>query len=243
MDYRTWSARVGVVSVTLLGCEARCQAQAFNVDLEASRTDPKTPSGAYGGAGLQPGFWTPVFYGEGQALRGLDGSTTSATVDVFSPVTGGTRIAGTSADDNALMNDLVFEFNPVTSTPIFVRGLLPGKYRLVLYGWVRFDNRNEYSVRDPITAVPAFRTLQSGPTWPGKQTEGTTFFNYNFEITDQSQFLVVEALNHWEGETPKTSAMNGFQIVPIPAPISVVPLLGLFGSAVHRRRDRGVFGF
>jgi len=190
-------------------CAPAALAQSFNVDVGC--TASTNPTGAYGAAAAQPGFWNWAppggAAGGGVGLSNLAGAPTG----VFLTLVGSDSCLmidnpGTFGDDERLMDDIE-NVGPAGSVATWTfHGLLADGYWVYTYAWAPDD--------------PAFRTkvhvdgavdpdLTIGGDWPGTQKYIKTFA-LHFVVLPAGANLVVRV------ETPPGGgfgSVNGFQLV------------------------------
>src|SRR5437899_3122081 len=154
-----------VVSFAAVGIAAAgAQAQNINVDFGPAAAGP---SATYGAAGL-PGVWNSI---EGQSTP----SVTYNLVDIYgnpTPVTlsqyGGMSLLTTSdpsvtGDDAALLDDYLITYDPTLESCLFVNGLEPGTYEVLMYAWMP----NQPAVFSRVRHDLASMTVDVGGTWTG----------------------------------------------------------------------------
>lgn len=141
---------------------------------------------------------------------------------------------GTFGDDERLMESL----QSVRATdPTGVFGLRAGRYDVYVYSWLPRDEgtRTVHIVAfngDGTTEVKAEITY--GGPWPGHQVEGETFARLTIDVIDGRNFIGLGISGGFGKEL--TNALNGIQIVPIPALASSSLCLALGALALRRRR-------
>jgi hypothetical protein len=176
-------------------------AQGFNVDVVMGFG---TPANSYGGAAGQTGTWNGLPAQSGfAALSDVDGNVTGATltgIDLFELAFNN---AGTSGDDEKLMDD----FLDGDATYVF-DGLANGDYEVYTYAWAPdqasfTSSVSVFSSPDPVQNV--------GGSWPGSHALGTTYAKHTVTVVDGSITIDVAA-------SVGFSSTNGFQIVPVVAP-------------------------
>lgn len=210
-----------------LGCITNLAwSQAFNVDFGGSLSNP--PSSAYSAGSGQSGFWNAV--GVQSTLRDTSGLLTSATFGA----NGGINISdipGATGDDELFMESSI-EFGN-SSEGCAIGHLKPGKYDLYLYSW-NIDHlppRTVFlSVLNGVTTVEGTMTTQA--TWPGMQVLGETYARLRVEVITGKEFLRIKTGNL----VGDFDAICGIQLVPVPTPSSVLPLLGALLCTGRRRR-------
>ena len=174
--------RVEIAAITLagwLGLTGAAAGQSFNVDFGAAGS---APSASHAAAGL-PGVWnnyTMLPNGSVLPLVGLDGVATNCTIRNI----GGTQLLAfnngvTAGDDEALIDDMLIGFNNPVDVCIFIDGLVPGDYEVLMYA-ITPDNGSLISQTrvDFANEPPAF----VGGSWTGTHQEGVTFSRHTVTV-------------------------------------------------------------
>ena len=195
----TKTPRITLTSLSAIALTvASTSAQSFNID----GGDPATaPSSAYGAAAMQPGLWNDFPANViGQPVTGLLGAPTGVTVTNVALGDHSSDNAGTSGDDELLMDDFLCEPSVVT-----ISGLNPDTYTVYTYAWAP-DNA-AFSTEVCVTNSPELPQVCGG-AWPNGHMLGVTYtlhtvvvdaMNPNIEI-----FLVASFV---------FATLNGIQIV------------------------------
>ncbi|MBL8858275.1 MAG: hypothetical protein JNL28_07230 [Planctomycetes bacterium] len=159
---RTAAAVLGLASATF--------AQSFNIDV-GSTTYP-TPSAALGAGAAQPGTWNSKDPGVAGplALVDLSGAPTGVTFALTAGSGGAffSNNAGTTGDDEALMDDAQFPSTAGGATWT-IAGLAAGTYQVFTYAWAP-DSANYLSN----VSVNGGPPTCVGGAWPGTYTLGVT---------------------------------------------------------------------
>ncbi len=178
--------------------------QSFNVDVGPT-TPFGVPSDGYAAGAGQPGTWNAVNHGAGnEPLSDLTGGPTGVTLSS----SGGdanfsANNAGTTGDDQALMDDLQDVGDAGSLATWTFSGLAKGSYTVYTYAWAP-DNAayvSEVSVAgspDPSQFI--------GGGWPGGHSQGTTYALHTVDVVDGTIAISV-ATNSGFG------SVNGFQLV------------------------------
>ena len=186
-------------------------AQAVNVDI-GDFFAFGLPSSSYGAAAAQPGAWnsatsasTPAY---ATSLVDLAGNPTPITTSVVSYGNGAGDFAfnnaGTTGDDQALMDDLQ-DIGAGTSITFWTfDGLADGPYDLYTYAWAPDDA----TFVTTVTISGRGNTVSTGGAWPGMHVEGVTYARHCVQVTGGQ--LVVEVQAAGQG----FATLNGFQLVP-----------------------------
>jgi hypothetical protein len=119
----------GSLTIALIvGTSIPLAAQSFNLDVQEAGSPYGLPSSSYGGAAASAGVWMEISSPMTPNLIAIDGSTTGVTLTyiVSSPYFQNMTIAGTSGDDEALLDDCL----RAVDTRWRFEGLLPGHYRV-----------------------------------------------------------------------------------------------------------------
>jgi hypothetical protein len=172
------------------------------------------PTAAYGAGAAQPGTWNAVDATAAATaipLLDLAGAPTTATlvrVGGFGSFT--FNNAGTSGDDQALMDDYQDVGTTGSQATWTFAGLADGSYTLYTYAWAP-DGATFISGVSGGTVDPT--QLIGGP-WPGAQTQGVTYAVHHFTVTTGSTIDVVVDANAVYG------TVNGFQLRRTGAPLN-----------------------
>src|SRR5258708_31734562 len=136
-----------LIGIAGLAFCARATAQGFNIDIGATYG---TPSSGFGAGAAQPGVWNNVLGVQGTTpLASLTGASTGVTIACVGAGSYDFSFnnAGTSGDDEALMDD---GSDPTSAGPSWtISGLAPGNYVLYTYAWAP-DNAAYFSLVDEI---------------------------------------------------------------------------------------------
>ncbi len=191
----------------ILAASSVAAAQSFNVDVGANTTYP-VPSMAYGAGAAQPGFWNARSPAVANAnLTNVSGAaTTVALARVGSTLSFEFNNAGTTGDDQNLMDDLQdVGAIPATTTWTF-SNLQAGMYALYTYAWAPDDATFVSSVAggsiDP--------TQSCGGAWPGSQTLGVTYSRHRYNVAAGGSIGITVTCTSGFG------SVNGFQLVLVP---------------------------
>lgn len=209
--------------------------QAFNVDFGKNSFQAPMPSITYGAAANQPGFWNSDYAGN-VPLLDTTGAATSAFVFSGSLAETTTPIGGGDSDEERLMGDASRWSADFSNTQ--VANLLPGQYRLYVYGWAGSREGNFQSVINvgiEGTSSSAFLTINYKAQWPGQQVLGETYATWDFTITKPNSNIGIYPQNLGTILQPRYSYVNGIQIVPIPTP-GAAGLLTFAALGAARRR-------
>ena len=185
----------------------------LNIDIGTSLG---APSNSYGAASGSAGTWnsfSPPF--SGVALVDLLGDPTAATLTT-SGVGGefSQNNAGTSGDDEALMDDLEdIGCTPGVSTSTWtITGMAEGDYDVYVYAWAP-DDRTGFST-DISVAGGALGTQTSGAfAWGGAHVQGGTYVVDTVNVASDGGSISVTATTN-----TGCGSVNGIQIVPYAAP-------------------------
>lgn len=197
-------------------------AQSLNVDFNWSGLGT-VPTSSYAAAGLA-GVWNDANVGPGSisnlALLDLSGSATSAVLNAPGFGQNFSFTGPWSGDDQALMEDLMGSGS--ITNQFQLSGLLPGFYRVTLYGQSATGNLTS------TFAINNASQTTSG-AWLGSHVLGSSYA----EFTNVSVLSGSLAIN-WLGNC------NGMQLsyTPVPEPMTITVLLGGVVTAALRRRNR-----
>lgn len=206
--------RCGVCGLGVaLGLAGMARAQSFNVDLGGSGS---APSASYAAAGL-PGVWnnyTMLPNGSVLPLVGLDGGASNCTIRNI----GGTQllehdVPATVGNDAALLDDMLIGFNNPVDVCIFVDGLVPGEYEVLMYAITPDNSSLMCRTRvDFANEPPAF----IGGSWSGVHELGVTYSRHTVTVGANGRIGLHSGLPSGFIQ----SGINGLQIrqiVPPPA--------------------------
>lgn len=215
----------GLVALAVGMLPLAASAQTFNIDFG---DDFGVPSNAFGGAGAQPGNWNNVnFGGIAFPLTATGGGPTTATVMV-TPAGIGTfsfNNAGTTGDNQALLDDL-FDVGGLGSTAsVAFSGLSAANYTIFTYAWAPDDGGFRTGV-----AVPGSPqgTAAVGGNWPGALQEGVTHARHTLTVGAGGTATINVSTQSGFG------SLNGVQLVPEPATMGLLAV----GALVALRRRR-----
>jgi hypothetical protein len=197
----------GVVFGTLAG-GGGAGAQSFNFDFGATTSGPPA---SYAAAGLA-GHWN--------ALLAAHGTTTGGLVDVDGAATGATirQIGGLalldepdpaiSGDDALLMDDFLVTYSPTLESCLFLEGLQPGSYEVLIYARMPQTWVGSYTSVDQEPGIP-YSVV--GGSWQGAHAPLASYSRH-VAIVDASGYLylhsgIVPGANPLEG-----AALNGLQV-------------------------------
>jgi len=175
---------------------ATAGAQSFNIDFGALGTQP-TP--AYGAGAAQPGIWNEIPTAASQNLDNIAGAATAVNITVASAQNFSFDNAGTTGDDEALMDSFID-----LPTTVTVTGLAPGNYTVFTYAWAPDDP--SYVTNVVVTGSPEPLQPCGGP-WPGVQQLGVTYTRHTLAVAAGGTLEVVFTLGSG------FVSCNGLQIV------------------------------
>jgi hypothetical protein len=163
-----------------------------------------TPGPDYAAAGL-PGVWNVMTAGPDvpQPLVGLNGQPLAATVARNFGFALSFDDPGTSADDQALMDDGLGDMGDVQMT-LSLDGLLDGTYEVITYAWTPARPNDSTLV---MVNSDLFSGLIAGGPWPGDFEPGVTHVNHEVEVTDGALSIGVVG-GYWGA----SGFLNGIQL-------------------------------
>lgn len=189
---------------------AGAQAQSLNFDFDPG-TGGSAPPATYGAAGIA-GIWNALPAAHGTTTGGLvdiDGSPTGVTARQI----GGLALAelpdpAITGDDSLLMDDYVVTFSASLETCIFLDGLEPGAYEVLVYA------------RMPDPAVGSYTSVDQEPGQPHRTVGGSWSGGHQALVSYSRHIAIVDAsgeLNLHSGVVPGAdpalgAALNGLQI-------------------------------
>jgi hypothetical protein len=215
--------------------------QAFNIDLDVGTGDPEqgngAPSSSFGAAASQPGHWNRVGFGTASApLLDTMGASTSVvlSVDYFGFAGGvGFRNKTNTGDFALLLNDAlqVGVFSQGGAKEFFFTGLASGSYFVYTYS----VSPAGHLVKAPIYIEQATQhqtQIVTGPM-PGN--------SFGYLVTHSIHEVMVgpQGFSVYIEQPPNlmnSMYVNGFQIVPVPEPTSLIVVSLLCPLLFMRRR-------
>jgi hypothetical protein len=179
----------------------------------------QTPTSSYGAAGL-PGVWnvmntTPHAWTFN--LLDVNGNVTAAQIKQY----GGTELrvtddAGTSGEDDALLDDCLVTYTPSLETCYFVYYLELGVYEVIVYAWM--PNRPDVLSYTSSDEEPGYPHKFVGGAWPGQHQQGVTYSRHICYVTNPTFGLLRVHSGIAPGENAADgAAANGLQIRRLPA--------------------------
>ncbi|MFG0314135.1 MAG: GC-type dockerin domain-anchored protein [Phycisphaerales bacterium] len=192
--------------------------QSFNVEFGRAGTAPGAGYGGVGMAGVWNSFESMASF-ERLALVGLDGQPIAADImNIGFDVIESADIAGTSGDDEALLDDCFTSFNDPVDGCLFMRFLEPGEYRVIMYGIAPDDVSLLSRLRiDQNTEEPVL----VGGVWAGAHEEGVTYMSQIATVGSDGRLDIHSGL---PGGNIR-SVCNGIQVVRL-APACAADLTG-----------------
>lgn len=195
--------------------------QSFNLDLDASAAPPEAgggvPSPDFGGAANQLGTWSLVdaggYAGRPEALVGLDGRSTGATVTAVGGYGfyGGSGYTGNTGDFCLLLNDYAVCLGPNEEIDWHFDGFAPGEYLIYTYA-VRAGPPWDYDAQVTVPGSNEGAQIVSGPMPGNAFILGVTHSIHHLTLTGTSFEIDVT------GPGWPYAQVNGFQIVAVPEP-------------------------
>ncbi len=196
-------------SVLLLLAAAPLTGQSLNVDFGDSA---HKPSDTYAAAGLA-GSWN--------SIPGFHGTTTTGLVDVTGAVTGISlvQIGGlqtltvvdpdTTGDDAWLMDDYLVTFNAGLESCIFLSGVEPGRYEVLIYA--RMPAEPGVLSDTFVDQEPGIPHYAVGGPWPGGHQLLLTYSRHEAIVGTNGKLDFHSGIV--PGDDPLDgAALNGFQI-------------------------------
>lgn len=212
---------------------ATANAQSFNIDLDTFFGGPETgngvPSSAFGGAANNPGYWNRFYVGgytDPKNLYGLDSSITSVQL----LATGGLGVGGgynnpsNTGDFSLLLNDFARIGNEID---YHFTGFEAGVYDIYTYA----VNPNPMTVDVQVTVDGADDPIQhvTGPMPGNRFIQGITHSVHHLNLSGDA--FTIQVAGPWPN-----AVVNGFQIVAVPEPASLLILAA--GLPILLRRQR-----
>ncbi len=213
---------IGAAVVALMGTAASASSL-INIDFS---TDFTSPAATYGAASGQTGFWNAIpamTGGAGIALNDISGGASGASITAATTQFDFSfNNAGTSGDDEALMDDFLDLGGTGALDTFTVTGLAAGNYQVYVYAWGADDGTFSTGV-----SVNGSAQQASGGVWPGGFAAGVTHNVFNVSLASGQPLVIDTATLNGFG------SLNGIQIIPTPGALA---LFGMGGLAASRRR-------
>ncbi len=184
-------------------------AQAINIDIGDPASAAGVPTNAYGAVAGLPGLWNAIDSTINvQPLLDVAGNTTTATILIGGNGNFYTNNAGTSGDDEALMDDL---WCPAGSADLIVSGLADNTYTFYTYAWAP-DNSTYVTNVDILLSVDPSQDV--GGVWPGGHLLGTTYALHTGIVVSGGNDVEIDLT-----AVVQFDSVNGIQIVPDSGPL------------------------
>lgn len=187
-------------------------AQAINIDFGEPGAGPP-PS--YGAAGL-PGVWNSLRGDHGVTtpnLLGLDGEPTTVSLRQIGGFDTPTVIdPDTTGDDALLMDDYLVTFSPTLESCIYLDGLAPGRYEVLIYA--RMPNRPDVLSYTSVDQEPGVPYFEVGGPWPGAHEELISYSRH-VAVVGASGDLDLHSGIPPGAIAANGAALNGLQIRPL----------------------------
>jgi hypothetical protein len=186
----------------------RGAAQSFNFDFGAALTGPPATYAAAGRAG----FWN--------AIPAAHGSTTTGLVDVDGGLTGASlrQIGGLallevldpaiSGDDALLMHDFLVTYDAGLESCIFLEGMQPGTYEVLIYARMPDPFVLSYTSVDQEPGVPYWSV---GGFWPGAHAPYVSYSRHLAQV-DAAGWLYLHSGIVPGADPLLGAALNGLQV-------------------------------
>lgn len=216
----------GIAVLALAGTTASASSL-INIDLgTVSPTAFGTPGAGYGAAAGQVGFWNNIGTmnaAQSFPLNDISGAPSGASISSLNTnFSFSFNNAGTSGDDQALMDDGL-DLGGIGSLDTFtITGLAAGTYQVYVYAWA--PDSATFVTSSIVNGSPA---QTSGGAWPGGFAAGTTHNAFNVTLGAGQPLIINTSVTSGFG------TLNGIQIIPTPGALAA---FGLAGLAASRRR-------
>ena len=195
--------RLSFLSILTLLTAAPAFAQSVNVDIGESASN-SVPSNAFGAAAGQPGFWnlTSGAGAHSTPLADLAGNASSVTLASAGGSSFSSNNAGTSGDDQNLMDDS----SDPGPTPVSwtFSGLAAGTYAVYSYAWAPDDAT--YISRVAV-AGSSDGQQNVGGTWPSGYALGVTHSLHHVTVSAGGSIVVTISVS------ANYATIDGFQLV------------------------------
>jgi hypothetical protein len=224
--------RGALAALAGLGIAAGAWGQSFNIDINSEFGTPQEgggpPSSAFGAAANQSGFWNAVpAQGPGNfALRNLSGQLSG--VMLIGPAGGsggGNNFPGNTGDFAFLLNDFR-SINP--SNTFTFTGLANGLYEL--YSYAVYPSQT--SLTTTLVTVGGVTHAVTGPMPGNEFILGITHSIHTVSVTSGTLAVTLDMSG------PNNGILNGFQLVVVPEPGTMLGLTSAFLFLIRKRRKR-----
>lgn len=201
----TSTAATAILVALLTFAASPLSAQSLNIDFGSGGT---LPSAGYGAAG-PIGAWNEIGVlpaGQRAPLVGLNGAPVTASIYMI----GGTTLLtaddpGTTGNDGALVDDMLFGYNNPVDVCVWVENLEPGDYEVLIYALTPANPSLHHRVRVDF-AAPGPMTI--GGAWPGAHQQGVSYERFTLTVTNGRIGLHSGLYNGFI-----ESGINGIQII------------------------------
>jgi hypothetical protein len=188
--------------------------QALNIDFGEPGDGP---SPSYAAAGL-PGAWNSLIAAHGTTtpdLLGLDGVPTAVSLRQIGGLDTPTAVdPATTGDDSLLMDDYLVTFDADLESCIFLDGVAPGAYEVLIYAWM--PNQPGVFSYTSVDQEPGFPHHEVGGAWPGGHRELVTYSRHLAVVGPDGDLDLHSGIV--PGADPALgAALNALQIRPIDA--------------------------
>lgn len=156
--------RFALAATLALAFAGGARAQGFNFDFGPIDTGPPPTYAAAGSAG----YWNSIPAAHGTntpGLRDLTGAVTGVSISQiggFSLLTQNDPLV--TGDDAVLLDDFLVTYSPTLETCIYLNGLQPGVYEVLIYARMPDPQVLSYASVDQ---EPGFPHFSIGGAWPG----------------------------------------------------------------------------
>ena len=199
-----------IAASLLAACVASAAAgQSFNIDFGQPGSGPPA---TYGAAGV-PGVWNsfPALHGTSESdLLGLDGVATTVSLQQIGGMENlSVHDPAITGDDAVLMDDFLITYSAGLESCIFLDGLAPGDYEVLIYA------------RMPDPAIDSYTSVDQEPDIPHYEVGGPWTGAHQELVSYSRHFVTVGAdgnLDLHSGIVPEAdpdlgAALNGLQLI------------------------------
>jgi hypothetical protein len=200
-----------VVVAAALAVAPAVHGQALNIDFGEAGDGPPPTYAAAGAAGVWNSFRAD--HGTNTPnLLGLDGNPTGVSLSQIGGLdTPTVADPATTGDDSLLMDDYLVTFDDGLESCIFLHGMAPGTYEVLIYAWM--PNAPAVRAFTSVDQEPGFPHHEVGGAWPGGHQEFVTYSRHLAVVGADGNLYLHSGIV--PGHDPALgAALNALQIRP-----------------------------